>query len=74
MIEDNNLIVSNNGLKILKVLLETDSPLIPRSYPLLFLFSKFKLHETHAVNVLLCELTDIILNSWRVENLFQAIF
>lgn len=73
MIEDNNIIISTNGLRIFKVLIEIDSNLIPRSYPLLFIFSKFKLHQTHQVNTLLCDLTDAILNTWRVHDLFQAL-
>lgn len=73
MIEDNNIIVSTNGLKMLKMLIESDSNLLPRSYPLLFIFLKFKLHSTHPVNSLLCQLTDLILNTERASDLFQAI-
>ena len=73
MIEDNNLIVSNNGIKMLKVLVESDSPLLPRSYPLFFIFQKFKLRPTHPVNLILYELTDTLLNSHRATDLFLAL-
>lgn len=37
MVESNNVILSTNGLKILKILIKNNSPYIPRSYPLLFI-------------------------------------
>lgn len=61
IIESNNVILSLNGLKLLKLLVEISSPLLPRSYPLLFLFEKFKLHATHQVNQLLYDLSNSLL-------------
>ena len=76
MSESNNHILSTNGLKILKILIENNSPLLPRSYPLLFIFEKFKLRATHQINQLLFELCDSIVASgyYRTVDLLQAIY
>jgi hypothetical protein len=50
MIEDNNQIISTNGVKILTILVQARSQLLPSSFPLLFIFRKFKMHKTHATN------------------------
>jgi hypothetical protein len=56
MVEDNNQIISTNGVKMLRTLVATRSQLLPSSFPLLFLFRKFKLHKTHATNLNLLKL------------------
>jgi hypothetical protein len=38
MIESNNAITSTNGLKLLHLLSTENSQLLPRSFPLLFIF------------------------------------
>lgn len=50
MIEDNNQIISINGIKILVALVRRRSQLLPHSFPLLFLFRKFRMHRTHSTN------------------------
>jgi hypothetical protein len=49
--------------------------LIPVSFPLLFIFNKFKSHKTHPINSLLLTLIEAILQSTsnRVNDLFLAI-
>lgn len=56
MIEDNNQIISTNGVKVLTVLIRLRSQLLPVSFPLLFVFRKFKMHKTHATNANLFKL------------------
>ena len=56
MIEDNNQIISTNGVKLLTALIDSRSSILPSSYPLLFIFRKFKLHKTHATNLNLLKL------------------
>lgn len=50
MIEDNNQIISTNGVKMLAELVRSRSQLLPVSFPLLFIFRKFKMHKTHSTN------------------------
>jgi hypothetical protein len=78
MIDSNNVIFSTSGLKILKVLTENNCQLIPRSYPLLFIFEKFKLHATHQLNQLIYEVCDSFLlcnsaSASRNVDLIQAV-
>jgi hypothetical protein len=56
MIEFNNQIISTNGVKMLTSLIKNKSQLINSSFPLLFLFRKFKTHKTHATNANLLSL------------------
>lgn len=62
-----------NGVKILTVLVKARSQLIPGSYPLLFLFRKFKMHKTHATNFNLFKLIDVLVCSNRSNDLMSAI-
>ena len=76
MSESNNHVLSTNGLKILKILIDHNSNLLPRSYPLLFIFEKFKLRASHQINHLLFEICDSIVVSGipRTIDLLQAVF
>lgn len=58
MIEDNNQIISMGGVKMLTVMVRNKSQLLPQSYPLLFIFRKFKMHKTHATNLHLFRLVE----------------
>jgi hypothetical protein len=83
MIDDNNHIISTNGVKVLTYLINksksissNNNPihsLIPTSFPLLFIFNKFKLHKTHPVNTVMLELVDSILYTSRLQDLIHAI-
>ena len=57
---------------MLTVLFKNRSQLIPHSFPLLFLFRKFKLHKTHATNLNLFKLIETILCSNRSSDLMAA--
>jgi hypothetical protein len=79
MIDDNNHIISTNGVKVLTHLIKKSiltnnlSSLIPTSFPLLFIFNKFKLHKTHPVNTVMLELIDSIAPTTRFQDLVHAI-
>jgi hypothetical protein len=79
MIDDNNHIISTNGVKVLTYLIKKSNLsnpihcLIPTSFPLLFIFNKFKLHKTHPVNTVMLELVDSILSTSRLQDLIHAI-
>lgn len=73
MIEDNNHIISTNAVKILTYLIKSQSPLLPQSFPLLFVFQKFRLHKTHPVNATLLTLVDAAIISPRSNDLFSAV-
>ena len=73
MIEFNNQIISTNGVKILTFLIKNKSQLITSSFPLLFLFRKFKTHKTHATNANLLTLVEALLCSNRSHDLMNAI-
>ena len=75
MIEDNNHIISTNGIKILSTWLRNDSTTnkIPNSYPLLFVLSKFKSHSTHPINTILYEWSDSVIIGGRLIDLMQAL-
>jgi hypothetical protein len=73
MIEDNNHITSTNGIKMLNFLICKNSSLIPSSYPLLFLFNKFKSHKTHPINAILFGLIDTIVLTSRLSDILSAI-
>lgn len=74
MIESNNQIISINGIKMLTALVKQNSPLISTSYPLLFLFRKFKMHKTHSTNIYLFNLIEAILCSSKSNDLMNAIY
>ena len=74
MIEENNHIISTNGIKMLTALIKNRSTLIPVSFPLLFLFRKFKMHKTHATNANLFQLVEVLLCSNRCQDLMNAVF
>jgi hypothetical protein len=82
MIDDNNHIINVNAIKCLIAIFDKEkddgllkNSLVPASFPLLFLFSKFKSHKTHPINFLMLSLIESILQSSsnRVSDLFQAI-
>lgn len=81
MIDENNHIINMNGIKCLIAIFGRErndgvvkNSLIPVSFPLLFLFNKFKSHKTHPINSLLLGLIEAILQSPinRVNDLFLA--
>ena len=74
MIEDNNQIISMNGVKTLTIFIARRSQLIPTSFPLLFIFRKFKMHKTHATNANLLKLVEALLCSNRSNDLMFAIY
>ena len=73
MVEDNNQIISTNGVKMLTALVNTRSSLLPTSFPLLFLFRKFKMHKTHSTNLNLLKLVETLLASNRAGDLMSAV-
>ena len=82
MIDDNNHIINMNAIKCLIIIFEKEkqdgvvkNSLIPVSFPLLFVFNKFKSHKTHPINSLLLGLIEAILQapSNRVNDMFLAI-
>ncbi len=74
MIEDNNQIICSNGLKMLTTLTANNHQLLASSFPLHFIFSKFKTHETHPINSLLLNLvTALIQNGSRITDLLIGI-
>jgi hypothetical protein len=81
MIDDNNHIINVNAIKCLVAVFGQEAKdamkasLLPVSFPLLFLFTKFKSHKTHPINALLLTLVEAILQSSpnRVTDLFFAI-
>lgn len=73
MVESNNQIISTNGVKMLTALVRNNSSLLGSSFPLLFLFRKFKVHKTHATNANLLNLVDVLLCSNRADDLMSAV-
>ncbi len=81
MMDDNNHIINVNAIKCLIAIFEKErqdgvvkNSLVPVSFPLLFVFSKFKSHKTHPINFLMLSLIESILQSSpnRVNDLFMA--
>lgn len=74
--ESSNNIVCTNGLKIIKLLIENRSPLLPRQFSLLPMFDKYKLMEKHQNNNLIYEICDSILMSGcsQTSELLLAIY
>jgi len=59
---------------MLTALVRARSQLIPPSFPLLFIFRKFKMHKTHPLNATLLILVDTLVSSARSNDLMNAIF
>lgn len=65
MIDDNNHIININAIKCLVAIFNKEKEnscynkpsLVPASFPLLFIFNKFKSHKTHPINSLMLSLT-----------------
>ena len=58
---------------MLTSLIKNKSQLINSSFPLLFIFRKFKTHKTHATNANLLNLVEALLCSNRSQDLMNAV-